>query len=294
MSIKLQQLKHFTLVVEEGGFRAASNRANRSQAALSTSIKELERILEQPLFEAGNKSKLTPFGEICFPKISQFLDVYDRLKNDLRADAAGQQGRVRIASVPSVAAKLIPSVLGAFSEKYPNVEVSLIDDNAAGVEARLLSGEVDLALGNYSQLEEEAIHFTPLISDPIGVVCLKDNPIANNPEGIEWQTLLEQPFIRNGTCTLLNSTPARILSEQALYSVENITSLFSILELGIGITTLPKLAFPTNETRLVWIPLIDPPLERKIGIFQLAGRTISPQAQQFYDLCIQYLNYQKE
>jgi DNA-binding transcriptional LysR family regulator len=294
MSIKLQQLKHFTLVVEEGGFRAASNRANRSQAALSTSIKELERILEQPLFEAGNKSKLTPFGEICFPKISQFLDVYDRLKNDLRADAAGQQGRVRIASVPSVAAKLIPSVLGAFSEKYPNVEVSLIDDNAAGVEARLLSGEVDLALGNYSQLEEEAIHFTPLISDPIGVVCLKDNPIASNPEGIEWQTLLEQPFIRNGTCTLLNSTPARILSEQALYSVENITSLFSILELGIGITTLPKLAFPTNETRLVWIPLIDPPLERQIGIFQLTGRTISPQAQQFYDLCIQYLNYQKE
>ncbi|PQJ88565.1 LysR family transcriptional regulator [Aliivibrio sifiae] len=294
MSIKLQQLKHFTLVVEEGGFRAASNRANRSQAALSTSIKELERILEQPLFEAGNKSKLTPFGEICFPKISQFLDVYDRLKNDLQADAAGQQGRVRIASVPSVAAKLIPSVLGAFSEKYPNVEVSLIDDNAAGVEARLLSGEVDLALGNYSQLEEEAIHFTPLISDPIGVVCLKDNPIANNPEGIEWQTLLEQPFIRNGTCTLLNSTPARILSEQALYSVENITSLFSILELGIGITTLPKLAFPTNETRLVWIPLIDPPLERQIGIFQLTGRTISPQAQQFYALCIQYLNYQKE
>ncbi len=294
MSIKLQQLKHFTLVVEEGGFRAASNRANRSQAALSTSIKELERILEQPLFEAGNKSKLTPFGEICFPKISQFLDVYDRLNNDLRADAAGQQGRVRIASVPSVAAKLIPSVLGAFSEKYPNVEVSLIDDNAAGVEARLLSGEVDLALGNYSQLEEEAIHFTPLISDPIGVVCLKDNPIANNPEGIEWQTLLEQPFIRNGTCTLLNSTPARILSEQALYSVENITSLFSILELGIGVTTLPKLAFPTNETRLIWIPLIDPPLERQIGIFQLTGRTISPQAQQFYELCVQYLNYQKE
>ncbi|GLR75565.1 LysR family transcriptional regulator [Aliivibrio sifiae] len=293
MSIKLQQLKHFTLVVEEGGFRAASNRANRSQAALSTSIKELERILEQPLFETGNKSKLTPFGEICFPKISQFLDVYDRLNNDLRADAAGQQGRVRIASVPSVAAKLIPSVLGAFSEKYPNVEVSLIDDNAAGVEARLLSGEVDLALGNYSQLEE-AIHFTPLISDPIGVVCLKDNPIANNPEGIEWQTLLEQPFIRNGTCTLLNSTPARILSEQALYSVENITSLFSILELGIGITTLPKLAFPTNETRLIWIPLIDPPLERQIGIFQLTGRTISPQAQQFYELCVQYLNYQKE
>ncbi|SON51274.1 LysR family transcriptional regulator [Vibrio tapetis] len=291
MSIKLQQLSHFVMVVEEGGFRAAANRANRSQAALSTSLKELEKTLGQPLFESGNTSKLTPFGEICLPKVTQFLNVYQALDNDLRAAAAGQQGRVRIASVPSVAAKLIPSVLGAFCEKYPNVEVSLIDDNAAGVETRLLSGEVDLALGNCSEVDDGVIDFTPLISDPIGVVCLRDNPIAAKREGIEWHTLLEQPFIRNGTCTLLDPTPARALSKQALYSVENITSLFSVLELGIGVTTLPKLAFPTNETRLIWLPLIDPPLKRQIGIFRLAERTISPQAQAFYDLCIQYLNY---
>ncbi|NRB66903.1 MAG: LysR family transcriptional regulator [Vibrio sp.] len=294
MSIKFQQLKHFVMVVEEGGFRAASHRANRSQAALSTSIKELEKILGQALFEAGNKAKLTPFGEICLPKIIQFLNIYTALDNDLRAAAAGQQGRVKIASVPSVAAKLIPSVLGAFCERYPDVEVSLIDDNAAGVEARLLSGEVDLALGNPSHLDDNNMTFTPLLSDPIGVVCLSDNPIATCREGIEWKTLLQQPFIRNGTCTLLESTPARALSQQALYSVENITSLFSVLELGIGVTTLPKLAFPTNETRLVWIPLIDPPLERQIGVFTLSDRSISPQAQAFHDLCVEYLKYQMD
>ncbi|WP_243443350.1 LysR family transcriptional regulator [Psychrobacter sp. JCM 18903] len=33
--MKLQQLHHFLCVVEEGGFRAAADRANRSQAALS-------------------------------------------------------------------------------------------------------------------------------------------------------------------------------------------------------------------------------------------------------------------
>ena len=208
MSIKLQQLKHFVMVVEEGGFRAASHRANRSQAALSTSMKELEKILGQSLFEAGNKTKLTPFGELCLPKVIQFLNVYNTLNNDLRAAADGQQGRVRIASVPSVAAKLIPSVLGAFTERYPYVEVSLIYDNSAGVERRLLSGEVDLALGNSSHLDEGGITFTPLLSDPVGVVCLKDNPIAQELEGVEWQTLLEQPFIRNGTCTLLDPTPA--------------------------------------------------------------------------------------
>jgi len=289
MNIKIQQLRHFVLVVEEGGFRAAASRANRSQAALSTSIKELERTLEQPLFEPGNKSILTPFGQICLPKITKFLHIYQTLDNDLCAAAAGQQGRVRIASVPSVAAKLIPNVLGRFCKEYPNVEISLIDDNAAGVEARLLSGEVDLALGNCANLDADTVNFTPLIADPIGVVCLKDNPITQQANGIEWRTLLDQAFIHNGTCTLLEPTPARALIEKALYSVENITSLFSVLKLGIGITTLPKLAFPNNETDLVWLPLIDPVLERQIGIFRLAEHTISPQAQAFYDLCIEHL-----
>ena len=135
MSIKLQQLRHFVMVVEEGGFRAASHRANRSQAALSTSVKELEKILGQSLFEAGNKCELTPFGELCLPKVTSFLNIYSALDSDLRAIASGQQGKVRIASVPSVAAKLIPTILGVFNKTYPNVEVSLIDDNATGVEA---------------------------------------------------------------------------------------------------------------------------------------------------------------
>lgn len=291
MDLKLQQLKHFVLVVEEGGFRAASNRANRSQAALSTSIKELERILGQALFEPGNKSTLTAFGEICLPQVIKFLEVYNVFNSDIKAYASGQQGRLRIASVPSVAAKLLPSVLGAFCEKYPNVEVSLIDDNAAGVEARLRSGDVDLAFGNCSSLDENNIEFHALLSDPVGVVCLKDNALAEQVEGVHWKSLLKQPFIRNGTCKLLEPTPAHVIAEKALYSVENITSLFSVLELGIGITTLPKLAFPTNETRLVWLPLLEPLLERQIGIFRLADRSPSPQAHAFYELSLQYLNY---
>jgi DNA-binding transcriptional LysR family regulator len=294
MDIKLQQLKYFVLVVDEGGFRAASSKANRSQAALSTAVKELEKILGQTLFETGHKVKLTPFGAICLPKIRQFLNHYRSLTCDLSAAAAGQLGQVRIGSIPSVAAKLIPKVLAAFTACHPQVEVSLIDDNAAGVELRLLAGEVDLALGNCLHINDSRIDFTPLISDPLGVVCLSDHPLAAFKNGLKWQQLEAYPFIKNGTCTLLAPTPARVLAESALYSVENITSLFSVLELGIGITTLPKLAFPTNEKELVWIPLIDPVVEREIGIFRLLDRHISPQAHAFFILCQQELMCQQE
>ena len=295
--MKLQQLRHFLFVVEEGGFRAAADRANRSQAALSASIKELEKILGQRLFEGGNKATLTPFGETCLPKIEQFMTVYQALEEDLKGAAAGDKGKIRIASVPSLVTKLLPSVLVEYSKKYPDIEIVLIDDNSVGVANRLLAGEIDLALGNCTSIDQADIDFTLLISDPIGVVCLKINslnqpakPLRNQrKKGLKWQQLVTQPFIYNGTCRLLENTPAEVLNRNARYTVENITSLFSLLRNDLGITTLPKLAFPSNEPELVWLDLLEPALDRQIGIFKLANKTVSPPAQAFYELCIEYV-----
>ncbi|WP_201588570.1 LysR family transcriptional regulator [Psychrobacter sp. Pi2-51] len=290
--MKLQQLRHFLFVVEEGGFRAAADRANRSQAALSASIKGLEKILGQRLFEVGNKAILTPFGETCLPKIEQFLTVYQALEDDLKASASGDKGKIRMASVPSLVTKLLPSVLVEYSKKYPDIEIVLIDDNSVGVANRLLAGEIDLALGNCTSIDQMNIDFTLLISDPIGVVCLKSNELnneLNQSQGLTWQQLMSQPFIYNGTCRLLENTPAEALNRRARYTVENITSLFSLLRNDLGITTLPKLAFPANEPELVWIDLVDPSLNRQIGIFKLANKSISPPAQAFYDLCVAYV-----
>lgn len=306
--MKIQQMRHFLLIVEEGGFRAAADRANRTQAALSASIKELEKSLGQPLFESGNKATLSAFGLSALPKIQQFMLVYRALEEDLKSVAAGDKGKIRIASVPSLVTKLLPNVLAEYSKRYPDIEIVLIDDNSVGVADRLLTGEVDLALGNCTSIAQEEVDFTLLMSDPIGVVCLKDNPlnkifgltqssgqlkqINSKTKGLRWQQLVEQPFIYNGTCRLLENTPAEVLNRQARYTVENITSLFSLLRHDLGITTLPKLAFPSNEPELVWLALVDPNLTRQIGIFKLANKTISPAAQTFHDWCVEYVqNY---
>ena len=137
---------------------------------------------------------------------SKVLNIYSALDRTCElSQVANKEKYVLLAS--SVAAKLIPTILGVFNKTYPNVEVSLIDDNAAGVEARLLSGEVDLALGLRHSTKVDQT--TPLLSDPIGVVCLKDNPIAIDRQEIDWQSMVN--LLYDGTCSLLESTPARVL-----------------------------------------------------------------------------------
>ena len=281
MHIKIQQLKHFSLVVQKGGFRAASNTANRSQAALSNSIKELEKQLGHALFEPGYKAKLTAFGENCLPKIIQFLDDYNELNSHLKNAAEGKEGKVRIGSVPSVAAKFIPYIIGAFAESHPNVEVELIDENAARIEARLLAGKVDLTLGNPLQADNEHIEFTPLFSDPVGIVCLNNHPLTDFNGGLTWEQIAPYPFIKNGTCILLNATEGEAIVRKALYSVENITALYSFLERGIGITALPRLAFSSHTTQLQWIPLKSPQIQRNIGISRISKRHMPPHCKSF-------------
>ncbi|WP_019672980.1 LysR family transcriptional regulator [Psychrobacter lutiphocae] len=294
MNIKLQQLRHFLFVVEEGGFRSAAAKANRSQATLSSSIKALERQLGKSLFESGNNAVLTTFGKQCLPKIQQFMDIYQRLESELHTAALGKSGKIRIASVPSLATKLLPNVLAEYSKRYPQVEISLLDDNSEGVCSRLLAGDVDVALGNLSASMKDEVQFYPLLTDPIGVVCSVHHPLARHNSGILWQQLSCEPFIYNGTCHLLDTTPAYVLNLNPKYEVGNITSLFSLVRNELGVTTLPKLAFPEYDDKLVWLPLIDPPLQRQIGIFSVKGRSLSPQAEIFTDLCINYVENLKK
>ena len=293
MSLKLQQLHHFILVAEEKGFRSAAQRANRSQAAISSSIKELENSLGQSLFEHGNKARLTPYGKACLPKVQDLISKAERVEVDLLAMAQGECGRIRIASIPSVASRLLPAVLAKFTARFPKVEIELEDDTAARVQARLLQGEVDIAIGN-TILESPQIEFTPLICDPIGVVCCNQHPLASQKHPLHWRELRRHNLIYNGTVQLLQNTPLLTLMENARYRVSNMMSLYSLLEHNVGVTTLPRLASSAAHPDLIWLPLRSPKIERTIGIQQLADRTLSPPAQAFHQLCQEMLNLDQE
>lgn len=288
MNLKLQQLYHFALVAQEKGFRNAASRANRSQAAISSSIRELETSLGQTLFEHGNKARLTPYGEACLPRVQRLLKQAEQLESDLMALARGESGRIRVASVPSVASLLLPEVLAEFSLRCPDVEVELEDDTAEHVEARLRRGEVDIALGNAVEASHE-VEFKPLISDPVGVVCSQSHLLAQGDRAIHWRELTRHPLIYNGTARLLSNTPLYPLLQNARYKVSNMMSLYSMLEHGIGVTTLPRLAVPESHPSLVWLPLKNPRLQRIIGIQKKSDRRLSPPAQIFYELCCEKL-----
>ncbi|NWN82115.1 MAG: LysR family transcriptional regulator [Halomonas sp.] len=274
--LKIQPLRYVLAIVDEGGFHAAARHLHRTQPALSMAVRDLEQRLGEPLFEKGGKATLTPFGAYCLPRFRELVTQHDRVSRDLVARVEKRTGHIDMAAVPSVASRLMPRLLSDFIQHYPDLRVSLHDGNADFVGRLVASGEVDLGISSLWQADE-GLDFCPLIHDAIGVVCRDDHRFADR-RTLSWQELEGEVLIRNGTSRLLSGTDAEPLLAQSAFDISNMISLTAMLEAGIGITTLPRLAFPEEYARLRFVPLSPPHLERQIGLICRTEGSLSPAA----------------
>lgn len=286
----IAQLRHFRLVAELRSFHAAAERAFRSQPAISLSIRQLESRLGQPLFESNRKAvALTAFGALCLPRVVELLDFHDRSLAEIGRLATSASGTVALAAVPSVAARLLPAVIERFAAQYPDIELSITDDNARVVQQSVLSRQVDLAVSSIWE-PDSRLTFTPLLRDAMGLVCRDDHALAHETAPLSWLRLRGHRLIDNGTTRLLAGTAAHpIAKDAAHFAISNMISLTAVLEAGLGAAVLPRLALPSGHERLRFIPLHEPDIEREIGILQLAGHAPTPAADALRRLLIEAL-----
>lgn len=276
--LKIAQLRYFVLVAELKSFHAAARQAFRTQPAISLAVRELEQKLGQALVEkGGGRVELTPFGEHCLPLFRGLIEHHDRIAREATLLARHEIGQVSIATVPSVASRLLPGPLARFVAEHPNVQVSIQDGTAESVQQLLTKGQVDFGISSL-WMEDEQIEFTPIAHDQVGVVCRADHPLVQVGGALHWSQLQGLPMIGNGTSRLLEGTDAACLLEHSRLFVSNMISLIAMLEEGVGISTLPYLAFPLENEKLAFLPLAAPKVERQIGMLTRKGHSLSPAA----------------
>ncbi|WP_286974531.1 LysR family transcriptional regulator [Pseudomonas sp.] len=283
--LKIVQLRHFVWVYELQGFHAAAEKAHRTQPAISLSIRDLESKLGQPLFEKRNaraaRPELTPFGTQFMAYAKELIRHHDRVIKDMSLIAQHKSGHLRIASVPSIASRLLPDILTRFIGDATDLHVSLFDDSSEVVLAMVENQQVDFGIASLWEAESD-INFIPIWEDSIGVVCRSDHSLAEE-EQVSWQRLRGERLIANGTSRLLAGTEAEELVTDAQFYMSNMISLLAMLEAGMGITTLPRFAFSPENTKLRFIPLSDPVVKRDIGIVRLANRSLPVAAQALFE-----------
>ena len=286
--IKLDFLRTFVTVARYGNLRDASDELGRTQAALSMTLAQLEELLDGPLFETDRKKDLTDLGLFVRDLGDELVREHDRVQELIFGYAKGSTGHLRIASVPSVAALILPDLLRGFMHQHKGAQIDLMDSDSTNVRTLIETGHADLGIAGPAPAGQ-SLQGNILFNDTLHVVCHEDSKIAGMSGPLRWQELKDEVLISNETLSVVTSQAAKDILSRSRLSVRNIMSLFAMIESGTGLTVLPGLATRSLKAPLVAIPMAGESCTRKISLLSRSGRTDSPLSASFQKFFIQRL-----
>jgi len=291
--LTLQQLQAFSEVAARGSFREAASALSVSQPALSRTIRMAEQSLGARLFDRDtHRVELTPAGRELRPIALRILSEFHGAFSDLAGFLAGRSGQVAIGTLPSIGVAVLPPLIARFRTEHPQVGFQLVEAPAAPLLQALDEGRVDVAVT--VQPEPDArMRYQHVLDDPFVLVCRRDDPLAAQRHA-NWKAFAGRPFLAAFPQSSIRPVTDAVFLQQGLQvhaplTYPSIAAAGALVQAGLGITALPRLALHLTVADLAALPLRQPAIHRRIGLVTRIGRTPSPVAQAFLPLLVQAL-----
>jgi molybdate transport repressor ModE-like protein len=147
ISVVLEKLRLFLVILEEGSLRRAADRLRISQSAITRQIQALELELGGQVLErtsAGVRS--TNGGVVLAEKAKRLLADYDSTMAEVRRLNRGDSERLRIGYIASAVQEYLGPALAVLRRDHPSVKVEMLDQTPGEMIIALRQGKIDLAL----------------------------------------------------------------------------------------------------------------------------------------------------
>jgi DNA-binding transcriptional LysR family regulator len=286
MNPTLRQLRAFVALARTGSFTLAAAYLHVTQAALSGLIKELEQTLGTRMVDRSTRRiALTEVGREMYPLVSKMIDDLDGALLDIANHTQLKKGVVRIAAPQLMSCTLLPEVIAAYRQAYPDIQVRLIDCAVDNVTTRVLSGEVDFAIGPEREPGSQ-IAAAVLFEMPFVMVFPRGHPLERKKR-LNWSDLADYPFI-----SLQGQFTERLLSDMhsslrevplnPANEVTFMTTALAMVSAGLGVTVCLPYAEPLVRLyKLHMRRLFEPELTRRFFVYTRDQRSQSPAAESF-------------
>jgi DNA-binding transcriptional LysR family regulator len=138
---------YFLAVAEELNISKAARRLYISQQCLSNHIKRLEQKYGVLLLKRKPRISLTSAGKILVDNLQQIKRLEKNLDEQLKDLKAADSGEIRMGIHTSRSHVLMPLIVPQYREKYPNVQISVIDGITKEFEKQIIDGSIDFFIG---------------------------------------------------------------------------------------------------------------------------------------------------
>ncbi|MCR5978012.1 LysR family transcriptional regulator [Gordonia jinghuaiqii] len=289
MDASLRQLAAYVAVAKAASFTAAAAELHVSQSSLSRTVADLERVFGGQLLDRDTRNvALTPAGVEALRIAEQIINTHRAGMRELQQFMLGGAGTVSVATMPSIAAVVLPQVISIFKQRWPNVTVQILDGLERSVLKRVASGEADFAICTLGAPTAQLEH-RPLVRDRFVAVLPAQHPLTTHRQ-VTWRELAEESFLAVGT-----DSSARRLADAAFAQVDahtapaavasSVATVGGLVAAGLGVSAIPALVLPLMAPGSVeHRPLVDPIVERHLDIVHRRQHRMPLAAQHFLEV----------
>ena len=243
-------MEYFAAVADKRSFTRAADQLHITQQTLSAHIAALERELNCQLLLRRTPLELTYAGEVFLRYALQFQREYQALRHEFCDITGNQKGLLRVGIAYTRGRILMPRIISCFQERYPNVQVDLVEASNEELHARLLDGSVDLAVAAFPQslpdiqmeefYEEEVCMLVPRSLLPLAE-RVPAGPVLSTQELAAFRKC---PFLMGVPQDIGGQLGRRQLKAAGFYpqiraQSENMETLLALCVQGVGICFCP-------------------------------------------------------
>ncbi len=192
--INHRQLEAFQAVMESGTVTAAAERLYITQPAVTRLIQDLEHTVGFALFER-RKGRLsaTVEAQVLYEEVERSFTGLDKILQTAADIRTFNSGTLRIAALPALALGFLPRVIRRFSERHPNVSISLQIRSSTKVMEWIASQQFDIGFAAVQQ-SHPAVVQELLLEAPFVAIMPADHPLARKkrlePKDFEGQDFI--------------------------------------------------------------------------------------------------------
>jgi DNA-binding transcriptional LysR family regulator len=193
-AINLPQLRCAVVAADEGSFRRAAEVLLVRQSTLSRGIRQLEHLIGITIFDRSSGGvTATPSGLSFLRHARSILEEIDSLVTTAHRASRGEAGPLSIGFYSSLSAGSLRVALQDFRQRFPNVEIALVEMSRARLMTALRSGIIDTAIVT-SEVTQWDGATQPLWSERILLALPQGHPLADR-ETIYWTDLRDEAVL---------------------------------------------------------------------------------------------------
>jgi LysR family transcriptional activator of glutamate synthase operon len=295
--MELRQIEYFIEVARLEHVTEASYALHVAQSAVSRQILKLEAELGVSLFtHEGRKVKLTPIGKTFLSYMEQLMKVMEKAKQEINEFLDPEKGSIRIGFPSSLAAHMVPSMISAFRDLYPNVHVHLQHGSYKELIDWVVGGEMDLAVMGPVPENEDQVRSDILFLENFMALLHTRHPLAGKPF-LQLSELKNDSFVLFPKDYVLREIVVDACEQNGFrpkigFEGDDLDAIKGLVAAGLGITLLPEIAMTDNIPQsTVKILITDPYVTRNVGVITPANRDLPPTEKLFYEFL---LNFKKD